>query len=87
MIFENRPEIVYAVYITFILASLLMIPFGYLAIKFSSTMIRVPRNILMPLILMCSLVGAFAINNSLFDVGVMRVMGIIGYFKDRFPQL
>jgi len=83
MIFETRPEIVYAVYITFIIANLLMIPFGYLAIKFSSTMIRVPRNILMPLILMCSLVGAFAINNSLFDVGVMLVMGIIGFFMEK----
>ena len=82
MIFERQPEIVYAVYITFILANLLMIPFGYLAIKFSSRMIRMPRNILMPIILIFSLVGAFAINNSLFDVGVMLAMGIVGYFME-----
>jgi putative tricarboxylic transport membrane protein len=82
MIFERQPEIVYAVYMTFILANLLMIPFGYLAIKFSSSMIRMPRNILMPIILIFSLVGAFAINNTIFDVGVMLVMGIIGYFME-----
>jgi TctA family transporter len=82
MIFETQPDIVYAVYLSFILANLLMIPFGYLAIKASSQMLRVPRNILMPGILMFSVVGSFAINNSIFDVGMMLVMGVIGYFME-----
>jgi len=82
MIFETQPDIVYAVYLAFILANLLMIPFGYLAIKASSQMLRVPRNILMPGILMFCIVGSFAINNSIFDVGMMMVMGVIGYFLE-----
>jgi TctA family transporter len=82
MIFETQPDIVYAVYLSFILANLLMIPFGYLAIKSSSQMLRVPRNILMPGILMFCIVGSFAINNTVFDVGVMMVMGMIGYFLE-----
>jgi len=82
MIFENQPELVYAVYFTFILANLLMLPFGYLAIKFSSNMLKVPKRILMPAILMCCIVGSFAINNSLFDVRVMMVMGLIGYLME-----
>jgi TctA family transporter len=82
MIFETQPDIVYAVYLSFILANLLMIPFGYLAIKSSSQMLRVPRNILMPGILMFCIVGSFAINNTVFDVGVMMVMGVIGYFLE-----
>jgi len=82
MIFETQPDIVYAVYLSFILANLLMIPFGYLAIKASSQMLRVPRNILMPGILMFCIVGSFSINNSIFDVGMMMVMGVIGYFME-----
>jgi TctA family transporter len=34
----------------------------------------------MPAILMFCIVGSFAINNSHFDVGLMLVMGILGYF-------
>jgi TctA family transporter len=34
----------------------------------------------MPAILMFCIVGSFAINNSLFDVGLMLAMGILGYF-------
>jgi TctA family transporter len=82
MVFEQQPQLVYAVYISFIIANLLMIPFGYLAIKASSVMLRVPRNILMPAILVFSIVGSFAINNSLFDVGLMLAMGILGWFLE-----
>ena len=82
MIFEQQPEILYAVYMAFILANLLMIPFGWLAIKCSSQMLRVPRNILMPGILMFCIVGSFAINNTVFDVGIMLLMGIAGYFLE-----
>ncbi len=82
MIFEKQPEIVYAVYLSFVIANLLMIPFGYLAIKASSTMLRVPKNVLMPAILVFCVVGSYAINNSLFDVGLMLAMGIFGYFLE-----
>lgn len=82
MIFEQQPQIIYAVYLAFIIANILMVPFGYLAIKTSSQMLRVPRNILMPGILMFCIVGSFAINNSIFDVGTMMVMGVIGYFLE-----
>jgi hypothetical protein len=57
-----------------------MILFGYLAIRVSSTMLRVPRNILMPAILMFCVVGSYAINKSDFDVGTMLAAGILGHF-------
>jgi TctA family transporter len=82
MVFEQQPQLVYAVYLSFIIANLLMVPFGYLAIKASGLMLRVPRNILMPAILIFCIVGSFAINNSLFDVGLMLAMGILGYFLE-----
>lgn len=82
MIFEKSPEIVYAVYFAFILANLLLIPFGYLAIKTSAQMLKVPKKILMPAILMFCMVGSYAINNSLFDVGTMLLMGVVGFFLE-----
>ena len=42
---------------------------------------------LMPLILLFCIVGTFAINNTVFDVGVMLVFGVIAYFMEEngFP--
>lgn len=82
MIFQQTPEILYAVYITFILANLILIPFGFLAIKAGSQMLRIPRNMLMPAILMFCIVGSFAINNTTFDIGVMLACGIMAYFME-----
>jgi TctA family transporter len=47
----------------------------------------VPRNVLMPIILLFCIVGSFAINNSGFDVGVMLVAGMAAYVLEEngFP--
>jgi len=82
MIFQQTPEILFAVYIAFILANLILIPLGYLAIKAGSQMLSVPRNLLMPTILMFCIVGSFAINNTTFDVGIMLFTGIMAYFME-----
>ena len=86
-IFINHPENIYAVFIVFFLANLLMIPLGLMAVKGYKQVLRVPRHVLMPVILTFCMVGAFAINNSAFDVGVMLVAGIIAFFMERngFP--
>lgn len=82
MIFMREPGLIYAIYFTFVLANLLMLPFGYLAIKFSSNVLKVPKKFLLPAILTFCTVGSFAINNSLFDVGIMLVLGVIGYLME-----
>ena len=53
-----------------------------MAIKAGSQMLRIPRNMLMPAILMFCIVGSFAINNTTFDVGVMLACGILAYFME-----
>lgn len=86
-LFTTNPQNIYAVFILFILANLIMIPLGILCIKAAKRILRVPRNILMPLILLFCLVGTFAINNSVFDVSVMLVAGIVAYLLEanKFP--
>jgi len=82
MLFVNDPQNVYAVFIVFILANLIMWPLGWAAIKSATQMLRVPRNILMPTILLFCIVGSFAINNSVFGVTVMLMGGLVGYVME-----
>jgi putative tricarboxylic transport membrane protein len=81
-ILHDYTNVLVAIYLTFILANILMVPLGFAAIQLSSQILRVPRNVLMPVILMMCMVGAYAINNSLFDVGVMLVMGVVGFLLE-----
>jgi putative tricarboxylic transport membrane protein len=77
--FTQNPQNIYAVYLLFILANMIMIPFGWMAIKLAKQILHVPRSILMPVILLFCVVGSFAINNTPFDVGVMLVAGIAAF--------
>lgn len=84
-IFTNPKQatLVYGIYIIFILANLLLIPLGYLAIRAGTTLVRMPRRVLAPLILLFCIVGAYAINGSYFDVWVMLGMGVLGFVLER----
>jgi len=81
-IFINNPENIYAVFIVFFLANLLMLPLGVLAIKSYKQVLRMPRAVLMPVILVFCTVGAFAINNTPFDIGVMLAFGLLAFFME-----
>lgn len=86
-IFIENPQNIYAVFIVFLLANLLMLPLGWLLIKVAKNVLHVSRALLMPIILLFCVVGAFSINNSLFDVGVMLVAGLLAFVMEtnRFP--
>jgi putative tricarboxylic transport membrane protein len=86
-LFTTNPQNIYAVFLLFILANIIMVPLGFLCIKVAKRILKVPRNVLMPIILLFCLVGTFAINNSMFDVGVMLVAGMVAYLLEanKFP--
>ncbi len=68
MVFLNQPELIYAVFIAFFIANLALIPLGFIAIRSARQLLRIPRAVLMPIILLFCIVGAFAINNTVFGV-------------------
>ena len=86
-LFTTNPQNIYAVFLLFIVANIIMIPLGILCIKVAKRILKVPREILMPMILLFCVVGTFAINNSVFQVGVMLVAGILAYLLEanKFP--
>jgi TctA family transporter len=83
-LFVQNPQNIYAVFIVFILAQILMLPLGWMAIKVAKQILRIPASVLMPLILLFCVVGSFAINNSMFGVIVMLVAGVLAFFMERW---
>jgi TctA family transporter len=59
-----------------------MVPFGWGAIKIGKQLLRVPRSVLMPCILAFCIVGAFATNNSGFNIVIMLIFGVLGFFME-----
>jgi TctA family transporter len=86
-LFLNKPDAVYAIFMVFILANLLMVPMGWPAIKSAKQLLRVPKEILMPVILLNCIVGAYAIDNSVFGVVLMLFFGVVAFAMEEngFP--
>jgi TctA family transporter len=86
-LFINNPQNIYAIFLVFVLANLIMLPLGWLTIKAAKNVLRLPRNILMPTILLFCIVGSFAINNTVFGVLLTLVFGVLAFLLEEngFP--
>ncbi|MDN2483619.1 tripartite tricarboxylate transporter permease [Vibrio agarivorans] len=80
LLFTQNPDIVYGVFSSMLVANLLMLVVGLVGIRFFCRIIEVPKLIMIPVIIFLSVVGAYAINNSIFDVGVAISFGLLGFF-------
>jgi TctA family transporter len=81
-LFTEKASSMYAIYTIFMLANLLMIPLGILMIRATTQVLRAPQSAVMPMILLCCAVGAFATGNNLFAVVVVAVFGVLGYLME-----
>jgi putative tricarboxylic transport membrane protein len=86
-LFVDNPTMFTSIILVFFAANLVMIPIGYAAIRVSTYILSVPRNFVMPIVLVFCFVGSYAVNNSAFDVVIMLTAGVVGYFLEanKFP--
>ncbi|MES2973650.1 MAG: tripartite tricarboxylate transporter permease [Pseudomonadota bacterium] len=83
MLMVNQPQFVYDVVAMTLLATLGMLFFGLFLIKPLLAVIRIPRSIIMPVIMVMCTVGSFAIASRLFDVYIMLFIGVCGFLLRR----
>lgn len=80
----NTPDLFYLIVSCLLLASVFLLLFGLTGIKVFTKIVEIPKGILMPMILILSVIGAFAIRNSVYDILWMFGFGVIGYFLKRY---
>lgn len=86
-VFVNEGPLVNAIFLVFVVANLLLLPLGFLAIKGARHILSIPSGVLFPLILIFCMVGSFAANNSMFDIWIMLAFGLLGFLmaENDFP--
>jgi putative tricarboxylic transport membrane protein len=67
-----------------ILANVFMLIVGLLGSRLFPKLLKMPMLIMLPLIMVLCITGGYAANNSLFDIKVLLILGIIGYFMMKF---
>ncbi|NBQ10104.1 MAG: C4-dicarboxylate ABC transporter permease [Betaproteobacteria bacterium] len=86
-LFTEKASSMYALYIVFLLANIIMIPLGIIMIRTARYVLYLPRSLIMPVIVLLCAVGSFATGNNLVLVLTVAVFGLLGYMMDRngFP--
>jgi putative tricarboxylic transport membrane protein len=79
LLFRDNAEVVTGIYVMLILSNVFMLLLGLLGINAFVKILKVPANILMPIVLVLCFIGAYAINNRVSDVALALFMGIVGY--------
>lgn len=83
MLMIEHPHFLNQVVAMTTLASFAILLFGLFGVRPMLQVLKVPRNILMPIIFLLCVVGSFAVASRLFDVYVMVAIGIGAYFLRR----
>jgi len=87
LLFQNHPVLVYSIFGGMILANVFMLILGLSTVNLFTKVLSIPKTVLTPIIMVLCVVGSYAINMNFFDVLVMLVFGVLGYFmkKLEFP--
>jgi putative tricarboxylic transport membrane protein len=79
LLFEKNPDFVWGLIASLYLANVLLLILNIAFIPAFVRALRVPYSILMALIVVFCITGAYAQSNKLWDVGQMLVFGVVGY--------
>lgn len=79
LVFTQQGSMITGLYITLFVCSLFMLILGKIACKFLTNVLNVPKGILFPIIMIICFAGSYAMNNSMYDVLIMIIAGVVGY--------
>ncbi|HEY9538669.1 MAG TPA: tripartite tricarboxylate transporter permease [Kiloniellaceae bacterium] len=83
-LFNEQSSIVYTFMFGLLVATILMLPIGLLLGRYAfRTVIAVPKHVLVPMIALMMILGTYAIQNSLGDVGIMLGLGVVAWLLSR----
>jgi putative tricarboxylic transport membrane protein len=83
-ILKDHPEIFWGTVMSMYIGNVMLLVLNLPLIGLWVKILKIPYQILFPLIISFCLIGAYSINNSIIDVVVMLVFGVVGYLMRKF---
>lgn len=87
LLFESNPDFVWGLIGSMYVGNIICFVIGMLIIPLLVSFMKISNKVMIPIIMVICLVGSYSANNSMFDMGVMLVAGVLAYFlkKNSFP--
>ena len=84
LLFEQNLSLIYAIFMGIMLSSFYLLIVGKAGNKVFARISDVPNSFLYPIVLVLCVFGAYAVGNTMFDLLIMMIMGLVGYFMLKF---
>ena len=81
---QKNPDLFWGLISSMYIGNVMLLVLNLPLIPMWVQVLKVPGKFLYPLILLFCLIGAYSINNDVFDVVVMTVFGVVGYLFRKF---
>ena len=79
LVFVSNTDVIYSLFVALFLTSFLVFIIGMTVARHLAVVTLLPNNVIVPLILVVSLLGSFAIRNEMADVIISLAFGALGY--------
>ena len=83
MLFVEQKDFVWGLIASMYLGNIVGLIIVLTCVPLFAAILRIPFSIIAPVILVFCAIGAFTVHNSTFDVMLMMVFGVIGYFMKK----
>src|SRR5205809_7458231 len=87
LLFVEKPDFVWGLIASMYLGNIAGLIVVLTCVPLFAAILRIPFSIIAPVIIVICAIGAFTVHNAIFDVWMMVVFGVLGYFfkKLRYP--
>ena len=79
LLFTTQGVLVYTIFSALILSTFMMLICEFYGLRIFVKLLAVPKYILLPIILVLCVVGAFGLGNRIFDIWTILIFGMVGY--------
>lgn len=79
LMITQRPDVFWSVVAAMYVANIALLVLNVPLISVWVSILRTPRYILVPIVVLLAVGGSFSVNNNMIDVRIMLVMGVVGY--------
>lgn len=83
LLFANNPDIVYALFFTALLASILVLCLQYFGMRLFPAILKIPYHYLYPAIVVLGFIGVFVGSSTAFNYILLLSFAALGLFMDR----
>lgn len=84
MLMVETPELFWFIVISLLISNVFLLIFGLTGIKIFTKLVEIPKNILIPIIIILSVIGTYTISNNVWDIYIMLIFGVLGYILKNF---